>query len=412
MQTTNPSTRWKGKGVRLMFWENIKLALSAMKGSKMRTALSLLGVVIGVGAVVAILNLGDSASGSITDSLNAGGTDIITVWTQPNERTRDVFDSEFSITIKDSVEGIERVIPQMMTSAAIRANQKSTGSQIMGTESSYFDAQKLEFEAGKSYSVDQNINSQEVVVIGSGIASTLFGGENPIGKRVNFVIGPGIIKSYEVVGVLKEKEQSFTMSFDNSVFIPFNTFTTKLINSNVVSSYVVQTNKDYDTVAISNEINRFLDTSVGNESYQSFSPAMISQMADEITATLSLFLAAIAGISLLVGGIGIMNIMLVSVAERTKEIGVRKALGASPSVIRGQFIVEAVTLTLLGGFLGIIFGSLISFAITNLAGWSLTLSYNSFIVAVGFSMFVGIFFGWYPAMTASKLDPIEALNYE
>ena len=395
-----------------MFWENIKLALSAMKSSKMRTALSLLGIVIGVGAVVAILNLGDSASANITKSLDSGGSDVITIWTQANERTEDVFTSQFAQTIKNSVDGIEQVLPQMVTSASIRANKKSAGAQIMGTESSYFDIQKLEFDKGSAYTLQQNINSREVVVLGHGIASTLFENEEAIGKNVSFILQSGVVKSFEVIGVLQEKEQSFTMSFDNSVFIPFNTFSNKLENTDVVSSYVVKTNKSYDTIQVSDQINRFLDTSVGNDSYQSFSPAMITKMANEVTSTLSLFLAAIAGISLLVGGIGIMNIMLVSVAERTKEIGIRKALGASPSVIRGQFIVEAVTLTLIGGFLGIIFGSFISLAVTNLAGWTLSLSYKSFIVAVGFSMFVGIFFGWYPAMSASKLDPIEALNYE
>ncbi|MGD1819916.1 MAG: ABC transporter permease [Pleomorphochaeta sp.] len=395
-----------------MFWENIKLALSAMKASKMRTALSLLGIVIGVGAVVAILNLGDSAQANITKSLNAGGTDIISIWTQPNERTQDVFTSEFAQTLKNSVEGIDQVIPQMMNNGNIRANKKSINARIIGTESLYFDAQNLEFERGSSYSVTQNIDHKEVVVLGNGIAKELFPVENPIGQRVNFILQSGTVKSYEVVGVLAAKEQSYTMSFDNSVFIPFNTFTTKLVNNDVVSSYVVKTNKNFDTIKVSDELNEFLDTSVGSDSYSSFSPAMITTMANEVTSTLSLFLAAIAGISLLVGGIGIMNIMLVSVAERTKEIGIRKALGASPSVIRGQFIVEAVTLTLIGGFLGILFGSLISYAVTNVAGWELALSYNSFIVAVGFSMFVGVFFGWYPAMTASRLDPIEALNYE
>ena len=143
-----------------------------------------------------------------------------------------------------------------------------------------------------------------------------------------------------------------------------------------------------------------------------FSPATLAEMADQITGTFSTFLALIAAISLLVGGIGIMNIMLVSVAERTREIGVRKAIGASPSVIRGQFLIEALTLTILGGFLGIVLGSLLSFAVTNLMDWSLHLSYASFILALGFSMFVGVFFGWYPAVKASKLDPIDALNYE
>jgi len=395
-----------------MFWENIKLALSAMRSSKMRTALSLLGIVIGVGAVVAILNLGDSATANITESLNAGGTDIIQIWTNPNERTEEVFTSEFSNTIKNSVEGIDSVMPTMMYSASIRANQKNIGAQIMGTETKYFDAQQLSFKQGSAYTSMQNINYDEVAVLGSEIAQDLFNVENPIGQKINFILRSGMVKTYEIVGVLEEKEQSFTMSFNDSVYIPFNTFTTKLINNDVVSSYIVKTNKDYNTITVSDNINKFLDTSVGNDSYNSFSPAMITTMASQVTATLSLFLAAIAGISLLVGGIGIMNIMLVSVAERTKEIGIRKALGASPSVIRGQFIVEAVTLTLIGGFLGILFGSFISLAVTNIAGWTLSLSTNSFIVAVGFSMFVGIFFGWYPAMTASRLDPIEALNYE
>lgn len=395
-----------------MFWENIKLALSAMRSSKMRTALSLLGIVIGVGAVVAILNLGDSATANITESLNAGGTDIIQIWTNPNERTEEIFTSEFSNTIKNSVDGIESVMPTMMYSANIRANQKNVGAQIMGTETAYFEAQQLEFKQGSSYSIMQNINYDEVAVLGSEIAKDLFNIENPIGKKINFILRSGMVKTYQVVGVLEEKEQSFTMSFNDSVYIPFNTFTTKLFNNDVVSSYIVKTNKDYNTISVSDNINKFLDTSVGNDSYNSFSPAMITTMASQVTATLSLFLAAIAGISLLVGGIGIMNIMLVSVAERTKEIGIRKALGASPSIIRGQFIVEAVTLTLIGGFLGILFGSFISLAVTNIAGWTLSLSTSSFIVAVGFSMFVGIFFGWYPAMTASRLDPIEALNYE
>ncbi|HHT80264.1 MAG TPA: FtsX-like permease family protein, partial [Spirochaetales bacterium] len=155
-----------------------------------------------------------------------------------------------------------------------------------------------------------------------------------------------------------------------------------------------------------------LDSLVGTDGYSLFSPASLAEMATEITSTFSAFLAAIAAISLLVGGIGIMNIMLVSVAERTKEIGIRKALGASPNVIRGQFISEALTLTILGGIMGIILGAALSYAVTNLMDWSLHLSYASFILAMGFSMFVGVFFGWYPAMKASKLDPIEALNYE
>ncbi|HAP57808.1 MAG TPA: peptide ABC transporter permease, partial [Sphaerochaeta sp.] len=179
-----------------------------------------------------------------------------------------------------------------------------------------------------------------------------------------------------------------------------------------VGAYVVKVQEGYDTIEVSDRVTEYLDGIVGTDGYNLFSPASLAEMANQITGTFSAFLAAIAAISLLVGGIGIMNIMLVSVAERTKEIGIRKALGASPSVIRGQFIVEALTLTILGGLLGVALGSLLSYAVTNLMDWSLHLSYASFILAMGFSMFVGVFFGWYPAMKASRLDPIDALNYE
>ncbi|MDX9809686.1 MAG: FtsX-like permease family protein, partial [Sphaerochaetaceae bacterium] len=155
-----------------------------------------------------------------------------------------------------------------------------------------------------------------------------------------------------------------------------------------------------------------LNSLVGSDAYNLFSPASLAEMAEQITGTFSTFLSAIAAISLLVGGIGIMNIMLVSVAERTKEIGIRKAMGASPAVIMGQFITEAIVLTFTGGFIGILLGTALSWLVTDLADWSLHISYGSFLFAAGFSTLVGVFFGWYPAAKASRLDPIEALNYE
>ena len=163
---------------------------------------------------------------------------------------------------------------------------------------------------------------------------------------------------------------------------------------------------------MSDTISDYLDNLVGSDYYSLISAASLAEMASSITGTLSTFLAAIAGISLLVGGIGIMNIMLVSVAERTKEIGIRKALGANPRVIRGQFITESIVVTLVGGLLGIALGTGISKVITNIAGWALHISINSYILSVGFSMLIGVFFGWYPAKKSSKLDPIEALSFE
>ncbi|MFA7559975.1 MAG: FtsX-like permease family protein, partial [Sphaerochaeta sp.] len=211
---------------------------------------------------------------------------------------------------------------------------------------------------------------------------------------------------------LDKKDPTFSLSYNNTVYIPYNTYGQRFIRTTNVGAFVVKIANGYDTIVVSDVITEYLDDIVGTDGYSIFSPASLAEMADQITGTFSSFLALIAAISLLVGGIGIMNIMLVSVAERTREIGVRKALGASPSVIRGQFLIEALTLTIIGGILGVVLGSLLSFAVTNLMEWSLHLSYASFILALGFSMFVGVFFGWYPAMKASKLDPIDALNYE
>jgi len=281
---------------------------------------------------------------------------------------------------------------------------------VTGVLSSYAEALNLEYSDGEFFSTIDNINRRQVAVLGSSIAEELFPEGQALGGYVSIFRNQA--KSYLVVGVLEPKDATFNISYDKSIFIPYNTYEQRFRKSSSVGSYVVKIAEGYDTIEVSDLITEDLDNLVGTDGYSLFSPASLAEMATEITSTFSAFLAAIAAISLLVGGIGIMNIMLVSVAERTKEIGIRKALGASPNVIRGQFISEAITLTVLGGVLGIILGSALSYAITNLMDWSLHLSYTSFILAMGFSMFVGVFFGWYPAMKASKLDPIEALNYE
>jgi putative ABC transport system permease protein len=396
-----------------MFWENIKLALEEMRISKLRTALSLLGIIIGVGAVVAILNLGASVTDNITGSLDQGGADIITVYNTGNTRTSSIFDIQFADTIRLSSDGIESVSPVMQNTAIFRSKDKNLGKSFYCVESTYFATQRMEFTEGKGFTSKQSIDADQLVVLGSKVALDLFPEGDALGSKITLILGEdGLMHSFDVVGVLKEKEQSFTMSYNNSVFIPLNVYSQKLINDKVVSSYVAKLKPGYNTLKVSESLNKFMDSTVGSSNYESFSSAIIADIATQVTGALSIFLAAIAGISLLVGGIGIMNIMLVSVAERTKEIGIRKALGANPSTIRGQFLVEAITLTLVGGLIGILFGIGLSYAIVNIAGWTLKLSLNSFLIAFGFSMFVGVFFGWYPAKQAAALDPIEALNYE
>ena len=393
-----------------MLFENIKLAFSAMRGSKMRTALSLLGIVIGVASVVAILTIGQSASQSITESIAVGGLDMITVYPSYGQRTTGTFTEEFSDMLIRDIEGIQTVLPQNNSNAQVRYGQESMSASVAGVLSDYGTVLKLEYADGSFFSALDNINRRQVVVLGSTVAETLFPDQAAVGQYVSLFRNQA--KSYLVVGVLEAKDATFNLSYDNTVFIPYNTYGQRFSRTSGVGAYVIKVTDGYDTIEVSDRVTAYLDDIVGTDGYNLFSPASLAEMANQITGTFSAFLAAIAAISLLVGGIGIMNIMLVSVAERTKEIGIRKAMGASPNVIRGQFIVEALTLTILGGLLGVALGSLLSYAVTNLMDWSLHLSYASFILAMGFSMFVGVFFGWYPAMKASRLDPIDALNYE
>ncbi|WP_320128128.1 ABC transporter permease [uncultured Sphaerochaeta sp.] len=393
-----------------MIFENIKLAFFAMRASKLRTALSLLGIVIGVASVVAILTIGESASKSITESIAVGGLDLITIYPSYGQRTTGTFTEDFSNTLLKNIDGIETILPMNNSNAQIRNGQENLSAAVAGVPSSYGKVLNLPYAEGSFFSDMDNINRRQVVVIGHDIATELFPDGSALGQYISIFRNQA--KSYLIVGILEKKDATYSLSYDTSVFIPYNTYEQRFRNTSSVGSYVLKVSPAFETIAVSDKVTEFLDNLVGTDGYNLFSPATLAEMANEITGTFSAFLAAIAAISLLVGGIGIMNIMLVSVAERTKEIGIRKALGASPSVIRGQFISEALTLTLIGGILGIVLGALLSFSVTNVMKWSLHLSYSSFILAMGFSMFVGVFFGWYPAMKASKLDPIEALNYE
>lgn len=393
-----------------MFFENIKLALSSMFANKMRTFLSLLGIVIGVGSVVAILNLGESASASISDSMQVGGIDMVNVMPIGSNRETAILDEEFSQNFVKNVEGISVVLPTVSSSATVRYGQEIMTSSITGVTSDYFEENNLELLDGRFFSVEDNITRRQVVVLGHDIAEDLFPTGGAVGNYISIFRNQA--KKYLVVGVLDEKDTTIGSSYNNVLFIPYNTYDQRFRSVSQVSSYIIKVADGYNSIDVSNKVEDYLDTVVGSSNYTVYSPAQIVEMASEVTTIFTSFLAAIAAISLVVGGIGIMNIMLVSVIERTREIGIRKALGATPKTIRGQFLVEAITLTLFGGIIGIIFGGFVSYVIANAAGWALTFSWTAVVLALGFSTLVGVFFGWYPAMKASKLDPIAALSYE
>ncbi len=384
--------------------------MKSMASSKMRTSLSLLGIIIGVASVIAILTLGQSATKSITDAIVEGGLEMVTIYPIRSEKSSKEFTEDFGDRLMANVDDIRTVLPVNSSTAVVRVGQKSASGSVNGVLSSYADILDFEAVEGKFFSLSDNMAARQVVALGSAIAEELFPDGDAVGQFVSIFRNQA--KSYQVVAVMKEKDPSFNIQYNNGLYIPYNTYSQRFIRPTIVGSYVVRVKEGADSLKVSDNISDYLDSTIGSDSYTLFSPATLADMAEQITGTFSTFLAAIAAISLLVGGIGIMNIMLVSVAERTREIGVRKAMGASPWTIMGQFITEAIVLTITGGLIGIGLGTLLSYAVANVVGWSLYISYSSFIFAAGFSTLVGVFFGWYPAMKASKLDPIEALNYE
>ena len=392
-----------------MILQNIKLALTSMKGGKMRTLLSLLGIIIGVSSVVTILNLGNSASDSITGSLTSSGYDMLYLSTFGNNKARENIDELFGNELMANVDGIEVVMPSVSGSARLRYENEITSASVQGVYSDYAANNDYRPAYGSWFTVEDSIFKRQVVVLGADVAEKLFPGGNAVGNYITLYRDTG--RRYLVVGVMEEKDPSFGASYNSSVYIPLNTFTQRFQRGSV-GDYIIKVKDGYDPKKVNSDCEAFLNELVGSDNYYIISSATLADMVSSITGTLSIFLAAIGGISLLVGGIGIMNIMLVSVAERTKEIGIRKALGASPSVIKRQFLTEAITLTSIGGILGILLGIGISKLVTNIAGWDFSISVAACLLSVGFSTATGVFFGLYPAAKAAKLDPIESLNYE
>ncbi|MGN0851101.1 MAG: ABC transporter permease [Candidatus Ornithospirochaeta sp.] len=388
-----------------MFLENLKLAFNSMFTNKMRTFLSLLGIVIGVGSVVTIMNLGESVKRSITDSMNIGGVDEITVIPMGSNS---VFSEEFAYSFQDNVYGIESVSAYVSTSATLRNGQETKSSQVYGVTSSYIDDSALLY--GETFSKANNLMREQVVILGYDLAEDLFPGGGAVGSYVSIYRSQA--KQYRVIGVLEDTSGSVGSNTNSNAYIPFNTFDERLKKVTAVSQYTIKVKEGFSATDVSSEVKSYLSSVASSNDYYVSSAQELVDMTESVTGYLTTFLAAIAAISLLVGGIGIMNIMLVTVVERTREIGIRKALGATPKTIRSQFMVEATVLSIFGGIIGIVFGVVVSYVISSAAGWNLYFSLWAILISIGFSSAVGIFFGWYPAAKAAALDPIEALAYE
>ncbi|MGF7142474.1 putative ABC transport system permease protein [Anaerotaenia torta] len=390
----------------MKFSQACKLAFKSILGSKMRSFLTMLGMIIGVASVITLLGLVTGVTNYIVDTFSDMGTNIISVnVTNTDTRKVDVDDIyEFAEENKDIFTG---VTPSLSSRYTVKNGNTSLSTTVLGVGEDYMAINSLELAEGRFIHYADILNRYEACVIGTYVAEELFGGRAAIGDTLK-ING----KMFKIVGIQEEKADGEANSADDRIYIPYST-AARLSKSSSISSFTFATkNTDY-TDRAEELLDNYLYGIMKNEDlYTVTSMTELLDAINEMTAMLSAVLGGIAGISLLVAGIGIMNIMLVSVVERTKEIGIRKSLGAKKRDIMSQFVVEAFTISMLGGLIGVIIGSVATSVLGNAFGIKAAPTTGAILLAFGVSAAIGIGFGYMPANKAARLNPIDALRSE
>ncbi|MEN6357093.1 MAG: ABC transporter permease [Armatimonadota bacterium] len=405
----------------MSLWESVAVALEGLSANKMRAALTMLGVIIGVAAVITMLALARGAQNQTMERIQSMGTNVLTVFTGRTRKGPAMggFGSNEFLTLDDvsaitkECSAVGAAAPEAQTNAQVKFKNQNTNTTILGTTPDYLSIRNYQVQTGRMFTDDEERAYRKVAVIGPTTAKNLFGEVSPVGQnlRINGV-------QFKIIGLLKAKGSAGSFSDpDDRLIVPATTGMRRLMGTEYVRAIDVQAASSDVSSQASTQVDSLIRkrhniAATDQDTFMIRNQADIIEMAQETSKVFTLLLAGIASVSLIVGGIGIMNIMLVSVTERTREIGIRKALGARRRDIQRQFLVEALVLSLCGGTVGVLVGLLGSFIVSCFSQWHAQVSMTSILLSFGFAAFVGIFFGYYPAKQAASLSPIEALRYE
>ena len=390
--------------------EDFLYALQGFKRNRTRTFLSLLGVIIGVAAVIVITSMGNSSTKQVEDTFGTSGLDVVSVSKGFMRRNRDsvtlVFDESFREDMFDNLSDIKKIWYKNNLSATLAYKDTSASSTCSAIEYGYLEMYNIELESGRYFNVTDNEEGMQRIILSHTMAENLFtDASSAVGQHIK-VVADSVTFRFEVIGVTKDLSSGMETG---TAFIPRGFYAKKIKPNPNADTVLVQVSSAEKSTEMATAITEYCNSITGTESVRVMSMQTMLEQMSSITNTMSILLAAVAAISLLVGGIGIMNIMIVTVTERRQEIGIRKALGANPKDIIQQFLIESASITVIGGIIGVILGIILSLGVEYFRSMSYTVNFNACIIAFVFSVFVGIFFGLNPAIRASKLDPVDAL---